>query len=121
MFPGFLSLEATDKGTAVFDETPEPKAIRTDSEPCIRALLGELANTPAGVEITPKAEVPVPQDGKMLAGATFRILQAEGWDEYQIWLSSATNVAPDVMADVTRLRHEIIRLLLGGGPQSRRP
>jgi hypothetical protein len=105
---------------SLFDETPEPDAIRAAREARINALVDNLAIQSAPKpETTPDSEARALLARMLAEGATFQILR-EADDDVLLWFGSAATVTAEVRAEVTRLKPEIVRLFRGGHPQSRR-
>lgn len=99
----------------LFDETPEPETVRAERAALYQAMVDGVPFGP-----TPESEARGLLDRMLEDGATFTLIQVDGRDRDLIWFGSAATVTPEVRADVARLKPEIIRLFLGGYPQSRR-
>ena len=102
---------------SLFDETQEPDAVRAAREARINALVA-VPPAPAP-ESTPESEARALLARLLAAGATFQVLREAG-EDVLLWFGSAATVTPEIRAEVSRLKPEIVGLFLGGYPQSLR-
>ncbi len=78
---------------------------------CKPELLAELAKPTTGAQAL--------LDRLLDEGSTFRVIQ-DDIEVSLLWFGPARSVAPETWAEIARHKNEIIRLLQGGHPTSRR-